>query len=362
MLNDFGVRQALGEYAGLIELPISLVLTNVIDLLPAKILCLELYIDIEITEDIITRLIELKKIGFRLGYCGLPAISLPQSFLDLLDLIRVDPSISPTESVGSLMQQLSKAKSAELIAERVNTESDFNACKQIGFQLFQGDYFSSESLLKLKNAPVSKTTLLRLVGLLMNDEPINKIDQAFQISPDLCIRLLKLVNSVGMGGNSRVQITSIKQAILRIGQNQLLRWALLLLYSRPEHQTQSLLFKRVMYRARFMEQCAGNTKFIQPNQSDQAYIVGMLSLADFVTDTPIVEILEQIGLEDKLQAAILEHKGVLGKLLNLALEVEQNQFATMRLTAHSLGLSGQDISQTQLDTMIWLNSLEKQLT
>jgi EAL and modified HD-GYP domain-containing signal transduction protein len=88
----------------------------------------------------------------------------------------------------------------------------------------------------------------------------------------------------------------------------------------------------------------------------------MLSLADMVVDGTLDEVLKQVGLDDSLKIAILTQQGTLGKLLGLAQAVEYSQHATMILSARSLGLSGRDVSQIQLDAMKWLNSIEKQLT
>jgi EAL and modified HD-GYP domain-containing signal transduction protein len=362
LLNEFGISHALEGYDGILEVPLSIALTDVTTLLPGPLIVLELSIDIPIDSEVLARLESLKTLGFRLGYAGLPEAEQQESFLSLLDLIRVDPTVAPLEDVKTVMQQLRRARQAKLLAENVDSETDFEACRHLGFDLFEGKYFSSDALLKQKGSQVDKSALLQIVSQLMGDANIRKLDQIFQTSPDLSIRLLKLVNSVGLGPSSGMKISSLKQAILRIGQNQLLRWALLLLYSSGDSQPQRLLFKRVMFRGRFMELAAQHPRFSQGHLIEQAYIVGMLSLADMVVDGTLDEVLKQVGLDDGLRHAILAQQGTLGKLLGLAQAVEDNQRATMILSARNLGLSGRDVSQIQLDAMKWLNSLEKQLT
>jgi EAL and modified HD-GYP domain-containing signal transduction protein len=362
LLNEFGVSHALEGYDGILEVPLSIALTDVTTLLPSQLIILELAVDIAIDNEVLARLEWLKTNGFRLGFAGLPHADQQGSFLNMLDLIRVDPTVAPLEDMKTVMQQLRRAKNAKLLAENVDSETDFDACRQLGFDLFEGKFFSSDALLKQKGRQVDKTALLQIVSQLMGEADIKKLDQMFQTSPDLSIRLLKLVNSVGLGPSSGIKISSLKQAILRIGQNQLLRWALLLLYSTSDNQSQRLLFKRVMFRGRFMELAAQHPRFSQGHLMAQAYIVGMLSLADMVVDGTLDEVLKQVGLDDSLKNAILTQQGTLGKLLGLAQAVEYSQHATMILSARSLGLSGRDVSQIQLDAMKWLNSIEKQLT
>ncbi|MCH9799232.1 MAG: hypothetical protein K0U18_08625 [Betaproteobacteria bacterium] len=101
--------------------------------------------------------------------------------------------------------------------------------------------------------------------------------------------MLKLVNYVGViGGREPVQ--SIRQAIMTLGQKQMLRWVQLLMYAAPSNPASDAIMLQVANRARLMELIAQKTESYQANFSEQAFMVGMLPMADDVIHSPLEEI------------------------------------------------------------------------
>ena len=114
---------------------------------------------------------------------------------------------------------------------------------------------------------------------------------------------------------------------------------------------------QVANRARLMELVAKKMDNYQPNFSEQAFMVGMLSLADVVMQTPLEEVLNEIGLTDDIKNAVLMHEGLLGELLLLAEEIEKGDFGAAELEIDKLGISVGDLLTIQLETMQWANQI-----
>ena len=98
----------------------------------------------------------------------------------------------------------------------------------------------------------------------------------------------------------------------------------------------------------------------QANFSDQAFMVGMLSLADAVMQTSLEDVLNEIGLSDELRNAILNQEGTLGQLLKLANLIEHGDFDSAEQEIAKLGISSDDLLQIQLETMQWANEIGKE--
>lgn len=98
----------------------------------------------------------------------------------------------------------------------------------------------------------------------------------------------------------------------------------------------------------------------QDHFSDQAFMVGMLSLADTVIQAPIEEILNEIGLSDSLRNAILNQTGTHGQLLKLAKDMEYGNFDATQYEIKELDISPADLMGIQVECMEWTTQLGKQ--
>lgn len=362
MLSEFGLDHVLGEQEAFLNVSASLLMSETLELLPAERVVLEILEDVPISPQIIERCNDLKDMGFRICLDDFQYRSEYDSILPIVDIIKVDLTAVPAEKLSALVADIKRLSPATLLAEKVETEEQFQACKQLGFALFQGYFFAHPVILQSKKPQPNHMALMRIMGLLIGDAGLNELEAPFKQSPELAVSLLRLVNSVGVSGGRRQEIGTIRQAIAVLGQRQLLRWVQLLLYVSPENGAANSLMQQVASRARLMELIADKLQSSEPRFSDQAFMVGMLSLVDVLLQVPIENILSEIGLADHLKKAILEHAGALGQLLHLAEEIEASDFEAVRNELHALGVSVNDFTAIQLQAMQWTTELNKQAT
>ncbi len=355
-LSQFGLEHVLGGHDAFINVSFSLLMSDTLELLPHDRIVLEILEDVPISPQIIARCQALKQRGFRLCLGDFTNRSAYAPLLPLIDIVKIDPSIIPVEQLPQLLMQIRQHTQAILVAEKVETESQFQTCQALGFSLFQGYFFARPTVLKGKKTQSHQMTLMRIMGTLIGDANINVLEPLFKENPALTVNLLRLVNSVGVRGN-RQEIGSLRQAIVVLGQKQLLRWVQLLLYSESDGPGSGSVMQQVANRARLMELIALNLKASQSGLSDQAFMVGMLSLADVVMQAPLHDVLAEIGLTDTIKQAILAREGALGKLLSLAEEIEWGDFESAKNSLHNLGLSVTDFTSMQLEAMQWANEL-----
>jgi EAL and modified HD-GYP domain-containing signal transduction protein len=355
-LSQFGLEHVLGGHDAFINVSASLLMSDTIELLPHDRMILEILEDVPISPQILARCQALKQKGFRLCLGDLTNRSGYAPLLPLIDIIKIDPSIIPAEQLPRLLTQIRQRTQAILVAEKVEEESQFKACQALGFSLFQGYFFARPTVLKGKKTQSNQMTLIRIMSTLIGDANVNELEPLFKENPGLTVNLLRLVNSVGVRG-SRQEIGSLRQAIVVLGQKQLLRWVQLLLYTESDGPGAGSVMQQVANRARLMELIALKLKTSQTGVSDQAFMVGMLSLVDVVMQVPLHDVLAEIGLTDTIKQAILAREGTLGKLLSLAEEIEWSDFASAKNSLHSLGLSVADFTPLQLEAMQWANEL-----
>lgn len=355
-LSQFGLESVLGRHLGFLNVSASLLMSETVELLPPSRIVLEILEDVPITTPVVDRCKALKGMGFKLALDDFTYRAEYDPILPLIDFIKVDLLQTPMAGMPSVLAQIRKRSNAVLLAEKVEQEVEFNACKDLGFQLFQGYFFARPTILKGKKPQPSQMALMRIMGMLLGDANVSELEPIFKDNPSLTLSLLKLVNSVGIGGG-RQQINSLRQAIVVLGQKQLMRWVQLLLYSNPEGNASNSLMQQVANRARLMELLAIEVQSPVKPFSDQAFMVGMLSLADAVMQMPLEDVFKQIGLSDEIREAVLHREGQLGALLNLAEHIEQGNFKEASQNIHALGLSVSDFTNLQLQAMQWTTEL-----
>lgn len=357
-LSQFGLDQVLGNKLGFLNVCASFLLSETVNLLPADRIVLEILEDVPISPLIVQRCEQLKVMGFKLALDDFEYRDGHDELFHIIDYVKIDLTITPTSKLPDLVKFLRKKTNAKLIAEKVEENALFEVCANLGIEAFQGFFFAKPTILSGKKSQPHQTVLMRILGELLGDVNLGSLEKQFKDNPTLTISLLKLVNSVGIGGG-RQHIESIRQAIVVLGQKQLLRWVQLLLYAGSDGKIGGTLMLQVANRARLMELIAKKINQYQANFSEQAFMVGMLSLADVVMQKPLNEILKEIGLADEIEAAVLKQEGLLGELLSLAIVIEQGDFESAELEIDKLGISPNDLLAIQLETMDWANQIAK---
>lgn len=233
MLSQFGLEHAIGKHMAFINVSASLLMSETIELLPPDRVVLEILEDVAIANIIIERCKSLKEMGFNLALDDFIYRSEYAPLLPLLDYIKIDLTITPLEEIAPILTKLKQRTKAAFVAEKVESEAQFNVCEELGFYLFQGFFFAKPTVLQGKKPQPHQMSLMRVMGMLLGDVDIIELETIFKDNPALSIGLLKLVNSVGVNGG-RQPINSLRQAIVVLGQKQLLRWAQLLLYASPD--------------------------------------------------------------------------------------------------------------------------------
>lgn len=242
------------------------------------------------------------------------------------------------------------------IAKHVANGSEYKFCRDIGFDYFQGYFFTRPEILPEREMNTGLANLVQVFDLVGQQAEPPVIEQAFKRDPALVVKLLGYINSAGMSRGRKV--TSISHAIVILGYKQLYRWVALLLYTAGNTSAPAALMKTVLARSRFIE-LAGK-RILPSHEQDNLFMVGMLSMLDVVFGLPLAKALAKLPLPESLVRAILDYEGPVGMLLSLAEALEQRQYAHIESLAASLKLSLQDVNSAQFEAVRWAESLTTQ--
>ena len=356
-LDSFGINEVLCGKLGFINVPLKLLLSEMLELLPVDQTVIELLEFIQLDEQVIERCRELKKSGFLLALDDREFDAANSEVYKIVDIIKIDILLTGTDALPDMVRKL-REYPVKLLAEKVETVEQFQICYDLGFDLFQGYFFARPVVLNRNKIDVSILALLKLQQQLAAGESVEMIETTFKENPGISYNLLKLVNSVSLG--MREKIKTLRHAILMLGINQLRRWTQLSLFA--GHDSRGInhpLLEMAAVRGRLMEsmlkRASGHAA--SNEQAETAYMTGILSLLDVLFEIPMAEIVANLNLNDDVGSALLKREGRLGKMLNLTEKLETADFDAVTVLLHECGVSLDQLLTAQLEAFNWRSSL-----
>ncbi|MDR3579671.1 MAG: HDOD domain-containing protein [Oryzomonas sp.] len=356
-LTTFGLQEVLGGKFGFINVYLGLFLSELLELLPIGQSVLELLETIKLDDNIAERCRELKKLGFKLALDDHVYRPEYHEFYSFVDYVKIDILDTGMEELPEIVRKL-RQWPVKLLAEKVETLDQFEICAGLGFDYFQGYFFARPVVLNKKRLDVSGRAMLMLLQQLTMDAPLEEIEQTFKENPSLSYNLLRLVNSVALG--MREKIKTLRHAILMLGTAHLRRWIQLSLFSSNDARgLDNPLLEMAAVRGRLMETLVLQKlrQSTSSEQSEEAFMTGILSLLDVLFETPMDEIIPHLNLNEEICAALLNRSGRLGELLSLAEKLEVTDFDAVMPLLDRCNITLDELLAAQLEAFNWRSGI-----
>jgi EAL and modified HD-GYP domain-containing signal transduction protein len=357
--SSMGVGAVLGSCRGYFNIAAEVLMSDVLEALPCDRVALEILETMKVDEAVSQRCIELKEKGFMIALDDYVPDDPREAMLGVADLVKVDLVGLDEPALRALVRHLRKWE-VQLLAEKVETREEFDLCRKLGFELFQGYFFARPIVLEGGALDSKRTALLELLQRVSNEDDQELVVETLKRNSNLSINLLKLVNSVAMP--SRTTISRIEDALRYLGRRQLQRWVTILLFAGEDNSgLRSPLFSMASRRGRLMELIIERSPDGKEHgEADRAFLVGMLSLADVLLSRPIGEVTAELNLDSEVEAALLEHEGAYGRLLQLVERIEyfeQGDYDRIAELLAEFGLEMRELQELDTETYSWIHGL-----
>jgi EAL and modified HD-GYP domain-containing signal transduction protein len=199
----------------------------------------------------------------------------------------------------------------KLLAEEVETHEDYQFCKNLGFDYFEGYFFTKPQYSKEQGLPFNRASTLYLLSKLQNpDINFNELEHAVGQDVAMSYRILRYLNSP-LNALPR-KVSSIRHAISLVGTSLIRQWASVIWLESIEEKPRELMIM-AMVRAHMSEQLA---TAMGCKNADEFFTVGLLSLLDVLMDREMKDILAELPLTDVVKSALLERSGLMGQAVN----------------------------------------------
>jgi c-di-GMP-related signal transduction protein len=263
-----------------------------------------------------------------------------ERLLALADVVKVDFLATQGAERRAVLERHARP-GLTFLAEKAETRQDFEEALAAGYTLFQGYFFCRPQMMSTRRLPSSKLGRLRLLEELARPElDFDRLEHVLKSDMDLSVKVLRYLNSAHFGWHSPV--TSIKQALVRLGERQFRHWAALVtLASFGEDQPPELL-SMCLTRAHFCERLGQETGAAK--RGFELFLCGLLSILDVLLERPMDEALDTLTLAPDVRASLLgDTQSHLGQVLGCVLAYERAQWGQVAGLLEDLGASGVDL-------------------
>lgn len=322
---DLGLDRLVGDKAAYVNASRPFLVGDHEVPLPADKTVIEVLEDVVHDEEVVAGCARLVADGFTLAlddYVWQPG---DEPLVELADVVKVDV-LATGEADLALLVELRQRYGVRLLAEKVETWSQFRRCRDLGFDLFQGYLLSRPVAMSGHALNATQLNCLRLVETLCDpDTPPADVQRIIETDPALSLRFLKAAG-VGAGSGLNRSVRSIREGVVLLGQRRLRSWAMLMLLSDAGPAVPEQL-SITMTRARLCELIA---RSVAPALADSAFTVGLVSALDLHLGVPVDEIVPELSLAGELVDALLHLSGPLGDVLADVLNWEVGRPSAVR--------------------------------
>lgn len=287
------------------------------------------------------------------------------SMLEHMDYIRINVEGMKTkkdwDSLDNVIQ-MAHGFQKKCIVYNVDTKDQYDFAVLLHADYAEGQYVSEGTVTKMNKVEYLQGNLYQLIMEVTREEPsLDEIEMIVSRDASLTYSLLKLANSAYFASHRKT--SSIHQALVTVGLNQLKQWVYLLSFESCQEMTAGAeeVLKLSFLRATFASKLVVNIRPMPMSRSD-AYMMGMFSALEYIIDAPLEEILEEIPIEEEIKEGMIHYTGRAGKMFDMVLSYEKADWKKIKALAVDLNLPTNILAQVYIDCVEEVNSIWEGLT
>jgi len=323
-------------------------------LLPVLSAVIEVLEQTDPTPEVLAACQGLKARGYTIALDDSTSVPRITPWLDVVKIVKVDFRLTD-ESGREQILRLCQARKIETVAEKLETQAEFEAAAAAGYDYYQGYFFAKPKIITGRTVPDAKLALLQLLReVSREDVNFDRVEAVLQRNAALIYKLLRYLNSPLFAW--QVKIKSVRHAMTLLGQEELRKWICLLLVGGLGNDAIPELLVKCLVRARFAELLAPR----MGSRRASAFLLGLLSHLDALLQCPMEEALAGLKLEDTLANALLgRSKDKLGQLSTLLDAYDNADLLRLHAIAESFHIDTADVRDAYFTAVTWADKASK---
>lgn len=356
-LMTIGLAPLTGGTLAFVNLTRDFLLGRLYELFEPSTVMIELLETVEPDEEVVRACERLVSQGYTLALDDFVNRPGYEPLLKLASVVKIDVLDRSEADLKRTADEL-RPYGVRLLAERVETSEVRDACRRLGYTLFQGYFYSRPQVVSHRELGVEHSTLVRLMNML--DDPAAtdaNIEQAFKSDPSLSYKLLRIANSAAFAGR---EVSSIGFALRMVGRKPLHRWLTLLFVSTMAARSgiSRELVLAALARARLAEivgersaQARGLRASMVP--TGPLFLTGLFSLLDVLLRMPMDGVLARMSITPDVKSALLTRSGPYAATLALVEAQERGDWDAVTDAAAAVGVAPAAVSSGYTEALGW---------
>ena len=298
-------------------------------------------------QEVIEACTRYKALGYKLALDDFRMSEGMAGLLNLADYIKVDFRLSDAAERKQILAAL-QGRKVTLLAEKVETEEEFEAAMEEGFTLFQGYFFCYPTVFSKKRVSTNGVNYLYLLSALSQGTfDVNQLSLLLKTEVAISYQLLRLVNSAAFGAKHEVR--SLHDALVLVGEQQFRKLIMNAIATETCRSRSTELLVHVLHRARFLELLA---PFTAENATEQ-YLFGLLSLMNVMLDMSVDELIEALPLRPEIKSALTGEHNEVRLALTLFEKYEVADWVFCMTQCAALLIKEGELSALYSESLIW---------
>lgn len=300
--------------------------------------------------EVISNLIYLKKQGYLLALDDFTPDYKYMKTVGLYDILKVDFMESGLDGAKKIIERY-KSESRGFLAEKIETRYEYNKALEMGYDYFQGYYFSKPQVVSSKSTSGIKYQYIKIKDEMQKDEPdFGVIQNIIESDVDLSYKILRLVNTFSLQN----EVSSIRHALSILGLKEIDKWLNFVMIQDFVRDEPSEFVKISVIRSKFAELISINSN--KKHQRYQASLVGLFSMIDVILGKKMEDVLAEIPMTDDVKDAILgKNTSSLYEILQIVLSYENADWGNLDAPCKRINLNINKLPELYLEAVNWAN-------
>jgi EAL and modified HD-GYP domain-containing signal transduction protein len=289
-------------------------------------LVVEILEDIEPDREIVGKCQRLKELGYSIALDDFTMRPGFEFVLPYVDIVKIDFVSTRGVERRLVIDDLRTATSNILfLAEKVETQEDFDEARKIGYTYFQGYFFERPNIISKKAVSAYKMNYLRILQEINRPElNLNRLEAIFKQDVTLSYKLMTYINSAYFGFPN--EIRSIRHALSLLGPKEARKWLSLMALSSIGKDKSEELVVSSLFRANLCELLAPLVGMKE--YGADLFLVGLFSMIDAFLDQPLETILESLPISKRIKTTLLGEDTEFSNIYKLVLAYEKGAWDT----------------------------------
>ncbi len=356
LVNSFftiGMDTILGGKKAFINFTQNLIVRKIPLLLSKANTVVEILEDVKPERDVVEAIREIVQSGYLIALDDFEFSENLAPLIQMAHIIKFDFLITPIDEIRSYLGQI-PVSGKTLLAEKVETNEEFNLAKEMGFSLFQGYFFQKPEIIKGKMLSGSQVTLLQIMAEANKSEfDIEKLESLISQDIGLSYKMLQYINSAFFARANK--ISSIRQGLVYLGEREIRRFISLAAMTKLAQDKPNELIRLSCIRGKFCEQ-VGQAAVDKVDPSE-LFTLGMFSLLDAIMDEPMNQLMNRLPLSQDLEDALVRNTGKLFEYLKMVKAYEKGDWQTVGKQTTTLRIKEDILPTLYLKACQWSHQI-----